>query len=273
MKEPLWGCRNLISLSGMSNAIAYCQRVRQRSLTGAAGVGAITPAAALAGTLANVLPGILAGIAAGTATRAVLALACLLLLGGCLGASVAVPTQFPVPLLHKLPYEMGLLLDSELTSYVHEETVPEYGSWSINVGPAQEPMFTQLFIGLFDRHQQVSDASAQPASMKGVIRPSIKEVQFSIPNQTRSDYFEVWIRYEIEVFDQGQLISTLPIAAYGKANVQNYGLSSTEPALQAAAFAACRDAMAYFAVQFQREPTVRAWLDPGTGVTETAKST
>lgn len=184
-----------------------------------------------------------------------------LLLQGCLGASVTVPTNFPVPLLNKLPHAMGLVLEPELTSYVHEEQVPEFGTWSIDLGGAQEPMFTQLFAGLFTGYTRVTSLETQASGLSGVIRPTIKEVQFSIPNQTRSDYFEVWIRYEVDIFDQGQLISTLPIAAYGKANVQNYGLSSTEPALQAAAWAACRDAMAYFSVQFQREPKIQAWLN------------
>ena len=181
-------------------------------------------------------------------------------LAGCVGASVAVPTNFPEPLLNKVPHTMGLVLSDELMSYVHEETIPEFGDWRIDIGPAQEPMFTRLLTGMFQAHARVSSTDAQEPAQKGVIAPVIKEVQFSIPNQTRSDYFEVWIRYEIGVYDQGTLIRTLPIAAYGKANVQNYGLSSTEPALQAAAWAACRDAMAYFAVQFQRDQAIQQWL-------------
>ena len=184
----------------------------------------------------------------------------LLLLGGCVGASVAVPTQFPVPLLNKVPHDFGLVLSKELTSYVHEEKIPEYGEWRIELGPAQEPMFEQLLTGMFNNHTRIDAVDQQGAAIRGVLQPAIKEVQFSTPNQTRSDYFEVWIRYEIGVYDQGTLISALPIAAYGKANVQNYGLSSTEPALQAAAWAACRDAMAYFAVQFQRDKAIQQWL-------------
>ncbi|MEM6709429.1 MAG: hypothetical protein AAF648_11640 [Pseudomonadota bacterium] len=180
-------------------------------------------------------------------------------LSGCLGASVAVPTEFPQPLLPKIPVQMGLVLTDELTRYVHEETIPDYGEWSIDIGPAQQPMFTQLFAGMFDAYQRVA-SSADQGGLDGVIQPTIKEVQFSIPEQTRSDYFEVWIRYEIALIDNAQAVATLPIAAYGKANVQNYGFASTAPALQAAARAACRDAMAFFAVQFMREPAVRQWL-------------
>jgi hypothetical protein len=33
----------------------------------------------------------------------------------------------------------------------------------------------------------------------GVLTPTIEEVQFSTPDQTRSDYFEVWVRYRFEL--------------------------------------------------------------------------
>ncbi|MGI9326498.1 MAG: hypothetical protein ACR2PZ_14845 [Pseudomonadales bacterium] len=187
----------------------------------------------------------------------------LTLLSGCLGAEIEVPTEFPVPLLDPLPVAVGLVLDEALTSYVHEEELPEAGKWRISIGGAQPTMFNNLFTGMFSRYQEVASVTAedQSSDLQGVLHPSIAELQFSTPNQTRSDYFEVWIRYQIKLYDNGTLLGEWPITAYGKANVQNYGLSSTSPALQAAAFSACRDAMAYFAVEFQRIPAVKTWLD------------
>lgn len=183
-------------------------------------------------------------------------------LGGCLGAKVEVPAEFPVPLLDRLPVNVGIVLSDELTAFVHEETLPDNGDWRITLGPAQPSMFNSLLSGMFTGHEQLQSFSAedQGPSVNGVLVPSIEEVQFSTPTQTRSDYFEVWIRYQIKLYDEGTLLGEWPITAYGKANTQNYGLSSTSPALQAAAFAACRDAMAYFAVEFQRVPAVRTWL-------------
>lgn len=205
----------------------------------------------------------LAALKMPTLQRSVLLVLLTLLLGGCLGAQVEVPTDFPVPLLEPVPVPVGLYLDSELTEYVHEEELPDNGKWRITIGPAQPTMFNNLFAGMFVRHEMVagSTTQAQGSDLKGVIQPSIAEVQFSTPSQTRSDYFEVWIRYQIKLYDRGLLLGEWPITAYGKANVQNYGLSSTSPALQAAAFAACRDAMAYFAVEFQKVPAVKKWLD------------
>ncbi len=91
--------------------------------------------------------------------------------------------------------------------------------------------------------------------------PTIEEVQFSTPDQTRTSYFEVWVRYRFQLRDRdGSVVGEWPMTAYGKANASNYGLKSRNPALEAAALAALRDAMAFFTVQFRTVPAVRTWL-------------
>ena len=186
---------------------------------------------------------------------------CSLIAGGCTGASISVPTSFPVPIVDPVPLHVGLVLDEVLTGYEHVEELEKNGEWRISIGPAQEPMFDSLFRGLFAQHSRVNDHVQQPPNLHGVIRPTIEAVQFSTPAQTRTDYYEVWIRYEIKLYDQGELIAKWPITAYGKANVKNYGMAGTNPALEAAALAACRDAMAFFAVQFGKKKAVKGWMD------------
>ena len=54
-----------------------------------------------------------------------------------------------------------------------------------------------------------------------------------MPDQTRSNYYEVWIRYKFELFDrEGGLIGDWNLPAYGKASNKNYGSSTA--GLQAA---------------------------------------
>ncbi|MEZ5560792.1 MAG: hypothetical protein R3E86_19880 [Pseudomonadales bacterium] len=181
------------------------------------------------------------------------------LVGGCSGAAVEVPQEFPIPLVEKLPLRMGLLLTPELTSYVHEQTLEGSGDWRIELGSAQTPMFRNLLAGMFESSEIATTAGAP--GLAGVLEPAIEEVQFSTPDQTRSDYYEVWIRYRFQLFGRdGTLVADWPLAAYGKANQRHYGMSSREPALQAAALAACRDAMAFFTVQFRSVPDVQRWL-------------
>ena len=94
------------------------------------------------------------------------------------------------------------------------------------------------------------------------IRDSIKELQFSIPKQTRTDYFEVWIRYQFKLFDKNaNLVGEWDLPAYGKAKAQDYPSDGT--ALQAAALSACRDAMAFFSLNFTRVPLVKNWIIAG----------
>ena len=177
------------------------------------------------------------------------------------GATIEVPTQFPVPLVQPLPLTIGLHLDKSLTEYVHKEAIAASGNWRIILGPAQKPMFDSLLQGLFTGVEFVDDPLAPNDGIAGVLHPSIEELQFSTPQQTHTEYFEVWIKYKFILYDNnGVALGDWELTAYGKANEGNYGMKSKEPALQAAAFAACRDAMAFFTLEFQKVPTVKNWL-------------
>ena len=199
-------------------------------------------------------------IRAGTGRRWKMAASAALLLAGCAGGgSVAVPQQFPVPLVEKLPLPMGIYLDEALTGYVHKEAIEGQGEWSIDLGSAQRPMFDALLRGLFIGHRFVASASAANPNVAGILAPSIEELQFTTPKQTRSEYHEVWIRYRFQLHDnQGNALGEWELTAYGKSHRQNHGMASNS--LQAAALDACRDAMADFALRFARVPVVQAWL-------------
>ncbi len=183
---------------------------------------------------------------------------------GCAGAKVAVPTGFPVPQVTKVPLPVGLYLDEALLSYVHRESLGQRGDWEIELGSAQEPMFDNLLSGLFIGHRTVKQLGASHDDIAGVLAPSIEELQFSIPEQTRSEYYEVWIRYRFELHaNDGEKLGQWDLTAYGKAHQQNHAGASA--ALQSAALVACRDAMAFFTQQFGRVPVVQTWLDSELG--------
>lgn len=175
---------------------------------------------------------------------------------------MSVPPKLPVPLVQQIPLTMGIHLSDDLISYVHRETLEASGDWAIDLGSAQQQMFSNLLSGMFTGVRIVPDPSAPGGEVNGVLVPAIEEVQFSTPEQTRSEYFEVWIRYRFSLHDRdGSVLGEWPMTAYGKANAGNYGLNSREPALQAAGLAALRDAMAFFTVQFRTIPAVQSWLN------------
>ncbi len=183
---------------------------------------------------------------------------------GCSSHSrLVVDEQFPVPIMEKTPVRLGVLLDDDLLTYVHEETIENKGtkrSWEVSIGTAQEDLFHNLALGVFEEYEFVDSPSAE--HLDGVLKPSISEVQFSLPQQTRSDYYEVWIRYQFHLFDRdGTKIGEWNLPAYGKAKDKDFG--SKLAGMQAAAIAACRDAMAFFSINFGREKVVYDWIQAG----------
>ncbi len=188
-----------------------------------------------------------------------LAILMILLLGGCSGAKVAVPTHFPIPVVDKVPLPIGIYIDENLSSYTHTEMLEGRGEWQIELGSAQQPLFQSLLEGMFYGHRFIDLVVGDNQDVAAILVPSIEELQFSTPKQTRTEYYEVWIRYQFKLYDnRGVLLGEWPLTAYGKSHKQNHGSSSKS--LQAAALLACRDAMAFFTLQFRSVPVVKDWL-------------
>jgi hypothetical protein len=188
----------------------------------------------------------------------------LLGLGGCLSTQVAVDEQaeFPVPLVPKIPLNMGVHLPPELLDFVHKEDLGDDGVFTIDISDAQPTVFRNLFTRMFDQVTVIENPSQPGVDVAGTIVPRITEMQFSAPFQTRTDYFEVWLKYQFELYNRdGDRLGDWILTAYGKANTQNYGLNNTPPTLRAAALQACRDAMAFFTISFAREGVVQQWLN------------
>ncbi|MEM7079436.1 MAG: hypothetical protein AAF513_12480 [Pseudomonadota bacterium] len=184
------------------------------------------------------------------------------LLAGCGGTNrlEVIEGQFPVPVMVKAPVRLGIYLDEDLTNFVHKETIESKGKWEVSLGSAQRELFNNLGTGIFEDHRFVEGTSAP--QMDGVLKPTIREVQFSLPSQTRSKYYEVWVRYDFELFDKaGTKVGQWVLPAYGKASEKDFGNKMS--GMQAAAIAACRDAMAFFSLNFQREKVVYDWIKAG----------
>ena len=98
----------------------------------------------------------------------------------------------------------------------------------------------------------VIDAATDPSDLgiDALIEPSIDAFEFSVPNQSQTDDFAVWIRYRIKIFDkEGVQIANWPIAAYGKSLSTTFG---GDAALQRAAELAMRDAAALIILQMDK---------------------
>jgi len=187
-----------------------------------------------------------------------------LTLAGCSGAKVQMEGDIPTPLVNRLPLQIGLYLEPALVQYVFEEKIEEHGDWRIEVGPMQAKLFKQIATAMFIEAPLVDSPTPTGVTLDAVLAPSIVDFQISIPSQTRSEFYEVWIKYLMRLSDpQGTVIAEWPLTAYGKANRGDFGFleSSDGPGIQQATMTALRDAGAFLALRFTSVPEIRAWLD------------
>ena len=176
---------------------------------------------------------------------------------GCSGAQVNLESQFPTPLLEPIPLHTGIVLTDELLNYNYSEEIKGSGQFNIHIGGAQGNMFNRLGEGLFSEYT-VLEKLASSDSVDAILLPEIMQMQMALPRQTRSEYFEVWMRYRFNFYDnEANLIGSWDLPAYGKANQNDY--RGDDAGLKAAAISACRDAMAFFSLNFQSEAVAGRW--------------
>ena len=205
----------------------------------------------------------------------------LLLLGCKSGAAVTVDISVPRPLVEPIDAKVGVYFDASLKNYVHEEELDDHGTYSIDIGASQAPVFAQVFDAMFSSVVPIDDATLLPTSAElaelslsfsgadgahsdidGIFSPSIEEVQFAIPDQTGGDFYEVWIRYRMRLFDaSGTILAEWPLIGYGKANRRNYGsIEQKTVGLNDATIWALRDAAALLSFSFRNQAEAQDWL-------------
>ncbi|MGI9220774.1 MAG: hypothetical protein ACR2QS_07040 [Woeseiaceae bacterium] len=183
------------------------------------------------------------------------------ILAGCGSNVVMDAPTIPTPLIEKIPANVGLRIPAEFQDFVHEEEIIGREEWSIDLNDSNAALFEQLFGYMFEDVTMLG-AEDDPKNfpIDALIEPSIDAFEFSVPNQSKTESFAVWIRYRIKVFDdEGDQVANWPVSAYGKS--QKASMSGTQ-ALQRAAILAMRDAAALMIMK----------LDEATGITKIAEA-
>ena len=179
------------------------------------------------------------------------ALGLLLLLQAC-GSQVAMhDPRIPDPLVSAMPLNVGVRYPETFDSFVHEERVIGKEKWKIDLGRSNRLLFDKLFGSMFS-DVTVIDGEVDPAAhgFDALIEPGIDAFEFSVPEQSQTDAFAVWIRYRIKIFDdRGTQIANWPISAYGKSQTSTFG---GDEALKRAAVLAMRDAAALIILQMDK---------------------
>lgn len=177
------------------------------------------------------------------------------LLAGCSTSITLDPPTIPAPLIDKIQASIGLRIPAEFESFVHEEEVLGREHWKIDLGRSNAALFTQLFAYMFEKVTVLdADDDASLLSLDALIEPSIDAFEFSVPNQTKTDAFAVWIRYRLKVYNsEGTVVANWPVSAYGKS--QSGG---GKDALRRAAVLAMRDAAALIIMKLDDETGISA---------------
>ena len=164
-------------------------------------------------------------------------------LGACSSQVTVQDPSIPDPLVEKIPISIAVRFPDVFEHFVHEEQVIDKKKWTIDLGRSHVLLFTDLFRAMFNDLTVIDDdVDARDMPIDFLIEPSIDAFEFSVPAQSHTSSFAVWIRYRIKIFDnEGKLFASWPITAYGKSLSTVMGGND---ALYRAAVLAMRDAAA-----------------------------
>ena len=192
------------------------------------------------------------------------------LMAGC-GANVTLdPVTIPTPLINPMPLSVAVRIPAEFEHYVHEDEVLGREKWRIDLGRSNAALFSQLFEFMFDDVTVLGpDDDASTLSIDALIEPSIDAFEFSVPSQSKTESYAVWIRYRLKIYDSaGDMYANWPLSAYGKS--EQFGLSGDEP-LKRAAILAMRDAAALMIMNLDKSTAIAALKDRPAAIMASSK--
>lgn len=175
-------------------------------------------------------------------------------------STLTVEGQFPTPVVNKLPYTLGVIYDKEFKAYQYNEKDEKRDEWEIEVGDAQLELFNTVLPAMFANVVSVPDLESKPTNTIDIFfKPQVDELQYNVPAETKLNMFEVWIKYNMKVYDnQGQLLADWILTAYGK--TPTAFMQTQESALNEAMVIALRDAGAGLTLKFSHIPEINNWL-------------
>jgi hypothetical protein len=178
------------------------------------------------------------------------------LLAGC-DQALIVPTTFPEPVIEPLPLDIALHFTDEFANYRYREDVPGDAKWDIELGKANVALFESVSRRLFRSATRVSErpSGAEAARFNAIVEPSVAAFEFSLPSQSATDQYSVWIRYTVKVFlPDGTELTAWNISAYGESDST---LLRPARSMEQATILALRDAAAMLTVNFANEARAR----------------
>ncbi len=182
------------------------------------------------------------------------------MLAGCASTVAVEEATIPEPHFDRIPIDVAVRIPDEFQNFVHEENVLGRETWTIQLGSANAKFFEQLFGYMFDSVILLGpDDEATDYNFDALVEPSIEGFEFSVPNQSKTQAFAVWIRYRMQLYDSlGTDAGVWTVSAYGKSQKEGLGGSDS---LRRAAVLAMRDAAALILLQMDKATKISDLVD------------
>ncbi len=159
-----------------------------------------------------------------TAVRSLFLLLGLLSITACGVNTVMVDGNYPSPNINKIPLTLGVYYDESLRDFAYTEyTDNGKEEYRVLSGPSHMELFGSVLPAMFDRVVLLPDpAQAGTAGVDVVFAPAIEEFQLALPQKTRLDAYEVWVKYNMRLTaPDGGYIADWVLTAYGKASSES----------------------------------------------------
>ena len=183
------------------------------------------------------------------------------LLASCGVSNVTIEGSFPTPNISKLPLSVAVYYDDALRDFSYLE-YSETGQEEFNIASGQShiQLFNAILPAMFDSVIVVdSMEEAEASGVDAVFMPLIEEFQLALPEKTKLDVYEVWVKYNMRlVAANGDYIADWVLTSYGKTPTETF--RSVEAGINEAAVVALRDLASSFSLTFSQVPEVNDWL-------------
>ena len=192
--------------------------------------------------------------------RLIYAVSLLLILTACeQSMTLRVESEIPTPVVERMPVKIGVFYQDELRNYVSEENSDERPNWKIESGSSHVALFEQILSSMFQEVTEVAGTTTA-ATVDAVLAPRVAEMQFALPAETKTDFYEAWVKYDMELYNQdGSRIANWSVTGYGKSSTEF--MKSRDKGLNAAVNQALRDAGAKLALGFPKVGEISVWLE------------
>ena len=184
------------------------------------------------------------------------------LISSCGVSNLVVEGNFPTPNINKIPLSMAVYYDQALREFSYME-YSETGREEINVesGESHINLFNAVLPAMFEEVVEIEGLDDPKAlEVDAVFTPVIEEFQLALPEKTKLEVYEVWIKYNMRIVDSsGDSLADWVVTSYGKTPTETF--RTVEDGINEAAVVALRDLASSFSLNFTRIPEVQDWLN------------